>query len=139
MLAQPLKNPTISERTSMTRAPEIRGLDQTLALADNGQYLPILLQENDELIAEIVNFSQAYGAKAKGKLTLSIEYETDRYGQIDIKVEHKITTPKPPKAKATAWTSDGGGLTVANPNQRAMEIREVSGGRRELRSPTKDD
>lgn len=122
----------------MTRAPEIRGLDQTLALADNGQYLPLLLQENDDLIAEIVSFSQSYGTKAKGKLSLTIEYSTDRFGQIEIAVEHKVAVPKPPKAKATAWTADGGGLTVANPNQRAMEIREV-GGRRELRSPTIDD
>lgn len=122
----------------MTRANEIRGLDQTLALADNGQYLPLLLQENDDLIAEIVSFSQSYGTKAKGKLSLTIEYSTDRFGQIEIAVEHKVSVPKPPKAKATAWTADGGGLTVANPNQRAMEIREV-GGRRELRSPTIDD
>ena len=122
----------------MTRAPEIRGLDNTLALADNGQYLPLLLQENDALIAEVVSFSQAFGTKAKGKLSLTVEYMVDRFGQIEIAVEHKISTPKPPKAKATAWTADGGGLTVANPNQRAMEIREV-GGRRELRSPTIDD
>lgn len=121
-----------------TRAPEIRGLDQTLALADNGQYLPTLLQENDELISDIVSYSQAFGAKAKGKLTITIEYSTDRFGQIEISVEHKITVPKQPKAKATAWTADGGGLTVANPNQRAMEIREVGNGRRELRSPTLD-
>lgn len=138
MNALPKPFPATTERPAMTRAPEIRGLDQTLALADNGQYLPMLLEENDDLLKEIVSFSQAYGAKAKGKLTISIEYSTDRFGQIDLSVEHKITAPKQPKAKATAWTADGGGLTVANPNQRAMEIREVAGGRRELRSPTLD-
>jgi hypothetical protein len=118
-------------------APEIRGLDQLLALPDNGQYLPVLMQDNTDLLDEITNFSQAYGAKASGKLTIEISYSTDRFGQIDIAVQHKVAAPKPPKSKATAWRADGGGLTVANPNQRAMQIREV-GGRRELRSPSDD-
>lgn len=122
----------------MTRAPEIHGLDQTLALADNGQYLPELLKDNAALIEEVVNFSQAFGTKASGKLQVTISYATDRFGQVEIAIEHKVTAPKQPKAKATAWTTENGGLTVANPNQRAMEIREV-GGRRELRSPTTDN
>lgn len=126
------------ERTAMSRSADVRGLDQTLQLADNGQYLPLLLKENDELIAEIVSFSQAFGTKAKGKLTISIEYSTDKFGQVDISIEHKISTPKAPKAKAIAWTADGGGLSVANPNQRKMEIREIGHGQRELRSPTLD-
>lgn len=122
----------------MTRSPEIHGLDQTLALADNGQYLPELLKDNAALIEEVVNFSQAFGTKASGKLQVTISYATDRFGQVEIAIEHKVTAPKQPKAKATAWTTENGGLTVANPNQRAMEIREV-GGRRELRSPTPDN
>lgn len=116
------------------RDPEVRGLDQILALADNGQYLPTLLQDNQDLVAEIVIHSQAYGTKAKGKLTLTIEYSTDRYGQIDMTVEHKMVAPSAPKSKAVAWATEVGGLTVANPNQRTMEIRDV-GGRRELRTP----
>lgn len=116
------------------REPEVRGIDQILALADNGQYLPVLLEENQLLIAEIVNHSQAYGVKAKGKITIEIEYSTDRFGQIDMATQHKIAAPKAPKSKAVAWATEGGGLTVANPNQRAMEIRDV-GGRRELRTP----
>lgn len=119
----------------MTKPPEIRGLDATLALPDNGQYLPQLLQDNETLLEEITSFSQAYGTKASGKITVEITYSTDRFGQIDIAVQHTVKAPKPPKSKATAWRGDGGGLTVANPNQRAMQIREVE-GRRELRSPT---
>jgi hypothetical protein len=120
------------------RTPEIRGIDQLLALPDNGNYLPLLMQDNDELLQEISDFSQAYGTKAGGKITIEINYSTDRFGQIDIAVSHTVKAPKPPKSKATAWRADSGGLTVANPNQRAMEIREV-GGRRELRSPVIDN
>lgn len=126
-------HPATPERSPM-QSPELRGIDQILALADNGQYLPVLLDENQVLLADIVSHSQAYGVKAKGKVTIEIEYSTDRFGQIDMAVQHKISAPKAPKSKAVAWATEGGGLTVANPNQRSMEIRDV-GGRRELRTP----
>lgn len=116
------------------REPSIRGIDQTLALLDNGNYLPTLLQENEALIREIVDFSQAYGAKAAGEISIKVKYSTDRFGQVEITAEHSIKAPKAPKSKATAWVADGGGLTVANPNQRRMELRDV-GGKRELRLP----
>ena len=41
------------ERRAMPQSPAIRSLDQILALADNGQYLPDLLQRNEALISEI--------------------------------------------------------------------------------------
>lgn len=125
------------DRTSRPADQTIRGLDQILALLDNGNYLPQLLQDNEDLIQEIVDFGQAYGAKASGEVTIKIKYSTDRFGQIDIAAEHGVKAPKPPKSKATAWVADGGGLTVANPNQRRMELRDV-GGKRELRLPHAD-
>lgn len=118
-------------------APEVRSLDQILSLADNGDYAQDFLQRHAELICEMVSFSQAYGAKATGKVQLNIAYTIDRFGQIDMTIEDKITPPKPPKAKGIAWTAEGGALTTANPNQMRMEIRDA-GGRRELRSPHAD-
>jgi hypothetical protein len=116
--------------------PELRGLDQILALVDNGSYHPLLLQDLGGLVAEMKDFSNAFGgAKAKGKLVLTIDLTTDRFGQIDLEVQHKVTAPKPPKAKGTAWTTDDGGLTPANPMQTRMEIRDVSPGRAEFRVP----
>ncbi|WP_323041119.1 hypothetical protein [Gemmobacter sp.] len=122
----------------MSRDPEIRGIDAMLSLADGGQYLPVLTQEMRELIEETTSHAQAYRVKAKCKLALTVTMTIDPFGQIDMEVEHKLTEPKAPKAKALAWSTEGGGLTVANPNQRTMEIRDVAGGRRELRSPTLD-
>lgn len=130
---------TPNERPAMSRDPEIRGIDAMLALADGGQYLPVLHEEVRELVEKTKAHAQAYRVKAKCKLSLTLELVVDPFGQIDMQVEHKLAEPKMPKAKAVAWATEDGGLTVANPNQRAMEIREVAGGRRELRSPTVDD
>lgn len=118
----------------MSRTPEIHGLEQVLALADGGEYLPILQEELATLIADLHSHATIYG-KSTGKLNLSISLAADRKGQVDLVVEHKVVMPKMPKAKGSAWTVPGGKLTVENPAQRRMEIREVEGGKRELRSP----
>lgn len=110
-----------------------------LNLADGGQYLPVLTQDLRQAIENTTSHAQAYRAKAKCKLQITVTLSVDPFGQIDMEVEHKLAEPKAPKAKALAWATEEGGLTVANPNQRAMEIREVANGRRELRSPTIDD
>jgi len=137
MSALPRPNPP--ERPAMSSTPEIRGIDAMLQLADGGQYLPVLCDDWRQAVENARAFALAYRAKAKVKLTLAVEIVIDPFGQGDMVVEHKIAEPKPPRAKAVAWVTEDGGMTVANPNQRAMEIREVSGGRRELRSPTIDN
>jgi len=118
------------------RNPELHGLDQIIGLADNGNYHPDLLARNKALIAEMMDYSRAYGgAKAKGKLTLTIDYTIDRFGQIEISIEDKISHPKAPRAKAIGWTGEDGALTTANPNQKSFEIRDVTPGQREFRVP----
>ena len=119
----------------MTQPPILRGLDAVLSTVDNGNYYPDLIERHAALIAELQDFSSSFGGvKASGSLTLTINYTTDRFGQIEVSIEDKIKTPKPPKAKGNLWALDGGALTVANPNQTRMEIRDV-GGTRELRTP----
>jgi len=112
---------------------ELRSLDQILSIADNGEYLQTLMTEHDELLQEMADFSATFGAKAKGSFTLKINYERDRHGQVEMEIDHKIVAPKPPKAKAIAWAQQGGGLSVHNPAQARMEIRDASTGR-ELRA-----
>ncbi|WP_333826880.1 hypothetical protein [Pararhodobacter sp.] len=118
----------------MSRTPEINGLEQLISLADGGEYLPLLQSELATLIADLHSHATIYN-KSAGKLNLSIGLAFDRKGQVDLVIEHKITAPKMPKAKGSAWSIPGGKLTVENPAQRRMEIREVEGGKRELRSP----
>lgn len=134
-----LLRPNPPERPAMSKDPEIRGIDAMLQLADGGQYLPVLTDDLRQAVENTRTFAQAYRTKAKVKLTLTVEMTIDPFGQGDMTVDHKLTEPKAPKAKAVAWVTEDGGMTVANPNQRSMEIREVSGGRRELRSPTIDN
>ncbi|MFD1913829.1 hypothetical protein [Halodurantibacterium flavum] len=136
MTVTPARNASPMEKPM--HAPELRGIDQILSLANNGDYLPDLLQRLEALMTEMRDFSEAYGTAAAGSLTLKLGFKLDRFGQIEMTVDDDIKVPKPPKAKAVAWTTEGGRLTPHNPAQTRMEIRDV-GGTRELRTPNSND
>lgn len=124
-----------SERAPSMHNPELRGLDQILGLADNGAYHPALLADLAKLVSELQDFSRAFGGvKAKGKISLDIAFTIDRFGQIDMEAQHKLTQPKAPKAKGIAWTTEDGALTPANPAQMRMDLRDVTQSR-EFRNP----
>lgn len=122
---------TLMAPPARTRA-ELRGLDQILSMLDNGDYLPQLITDLETLNVEMKDFSQAFGCKSKGKITITLDLTNDRYGQIEMTANHVVKVPKAPAAKAILWTTADGQMTPSNPNQTRMTIREVDGGR-ELR------
>lgn len=117
----------------MSQTPELRSLDQMLSLADNGDYLPDLLERIEANNIEMRQFAQDFATAAKGKITITLEMKCDRFGQLEMAIIDKIEGPKPPKHKAVGWLTGSGTLTTHNPAQARMEIRDVD-GRRELRS-----
>ena len=117
----------------MSNSPALRSIDQLLALADNGDYLPDLLERIEANNVEMRQFSQDFHASAKGRITITIDMKTDPFGQVELVIEDKIVGPKPPKHKAVGWMTGEGALTTHNPAQSRMEVRDV-GGHRELRT-----
>ena len=109
----------------------IRGLDQMFAMLDDGNYLPEILDRRDTLLRELKDFSAAFGTKAKGRLTLKIDFTTDKYGQVEMTATDEIKVPKQPPSKANLWITDDGKMSPSNPNQRRMGIRDI-GGKREF-------
>lgn len=124
-----------TQKGQAMHTPELRGIDPILGLLDNGAYHPTLLADIAKLVSEMQDFSRAFGGvKASGTLDLKLSFRIDRFGQIDLEAGHKISTPKAPKSKGVAWTTEDGGLTPANPNQMALPLRDVSAAR-DFRSP----
>lgn len=111
----------------------LRNIDQILGLADDGAYLPDLIDRFEAANVEMRQFAQDYG-KAKVGLGLKIELEIDRFGQVSITIDDKITTSQPPKRRSVGWLTGNGGLTAENPAQTRMQIRDTGNGIRELRT-----
>ncbi|WP_339112806.1 hypothetical protein [Thioclava sp. GXIMD2076] len=113
----------------MTERP-LRGLDQILSLVDDGMYLQRLVEEMEGNNVEMRQHAQDFGNGAKSKISITLDMKIDRFGQLDLQVDHKITGPKPPKGKGVAWLTGEGGISAHNPAQARMEIRDAGNGKR---------
>lgn len=123
----------------MSRPKEMASVDEILGLVDDGQYQPDLMSRIEATLVEARQMTLDTGAAAKARIALTIDLKIDRFGQIELTIEDKITTPKPPKRKGVAWSTTQGGMTAQNPAQTRMEVRDIGHGQRELRSPTLDN
>lgn len=113
----------------------LRSIDQILGLAEDGMYLPDLLDRVEAANVDMRQFAQDHG-KASVKIKLSIALEIDRLGQVTLTIDDEVTTSKLPKRKTAAWLNGTGGLTAENPAQSRMQIRDTGNGARELRTPS---
>lgn len=111
---------------------ELRTIEQVLGLLKQGDYLGEVHADMEKLLQELADFCDAYSATAKGSLSIKLDFTRDRHGQIEIKADHTIKAPKNPTAKAIAWSTVDGALTIANPMQRRMDIRDATDGSRHL-------
>ena len=118
----------------MSNTPVLRSIDQLLWLADGGDYLPDLLDRIEANNVDMRQHSLDYQTTAKAKIAITISMTLDRFGQLEMVIEDKITPPKAPKHKAVGWMNGTGGVTTHNPAQSRMEIRDAGDGRRELRT-----
>ncbi|GAA4218515.1 hypothetical protein GGQ68_002486 [Sagittula marina] len=115
----------------MSNSYDIRTLEQELNLLDQGEFLGLIQTELAALRQTLRDHQLAFGGKPKGKLTLSIEYEMHKNGDVAISGDYKITPPKTPKAMGAAYVNEGGQLSLHSPMlRRAHEgIRDVTGER----------
>ena len=99
----------------MSNTPVLRSIDQLLGLADGGDYLPDLLDRIEANNVDMRQHSLDYQTTAKAKIAITISMTIDRFGQLEMVIEDKITPPKAPKHKAVGWMNGTGGVTTHNP------------------------
>ncbi len=111
----------------------LRSIDQIIGLVDDGQYQTELISRIEDTNIDMRQFAQDFGA-AKVSIKLSIDIKIDRFGQLELTVDDKITHSQPPKRKGVAWLTGQGSVSNENPAQARMQIRDVGTGAKELRA-----
>lgn len=86
-----------------------------------------------ELNAAMNQHVQSYGGKAKGKISLTIEFKLDD-GLFIITPDFKATLPKAVRRQSVAWSTPGNNFTPHNPRQMAL-----FGNMRDVTSSSKDE
>lgn len=106
----------------------IRTVEQLLSLPDNGDFLARILDESRNLRLDLVNFYERYGSKGcEGGITIKLKFAVGGTGDTGIAATLDISPPKPPAAKAAAYTDEDGNLTLHSPMMAKMHrpVREV--------------
>ena len=96
-----------------------RSFSAFLGMLEDGTLNDELSKELRDLNAEMNNHALNYGSKAKGKVTLNIEFVLEK-GVFQIQSKYKVDKPKAPRLMSIAWSTPGNNFTPHNPKQGDM-------------------
>ena len=97
-----------------------------LAHVRDGELSSELTDSLGELLEALTTHANARG-RAKGKIALTIAFDVDDRGVVEVKSDIKTTEPKPERGKGVFWIDLDGNLTAKNPRQTELALRDVSG------------
>lgn len=104
-----------------------------LAAINHGQLRDELSAEMGKVLTALIERSHATSKAAKGKLTLTLDFEVEPSGLVAIDVDVSSKTPKPLRASDHFYATKSGGLSRKDPRQQDLPLREVDAPTPELR------
>lgn len=78
-----------------------------------------------ELVAMLKSYSDRFQREGKGSLTLVLNVATLGNGTVTIAGDIKTKTPTAKRAGSVFWLTPGNNLSVENPRQQKLPLREV--------------
>lgn len=133
------KTTTTNEPTEPTEEEGARAFSHALRMIGDGDLHDDAGVKLRELLTECAAYTERFESDAKGSLTLVIQVKTHPNGSVAVTGEAKIKAPSRPKAGSTFWLTKSHNLTADNPRQQKLPLREVPGGRREVKDLGSDD
>ncbi|ETX26619.1 hypothetical protein [Roseivivax isoporae] len=118
---------------------DIRSVDQLFALLDQGDFLAEIMDGNRDLQRVLLDHRAAFGGKPKGRMTITIDYELTKTGDVSIGGIVEFKRPKAPKASGVAYVNDQGDLSLYSPMMKRMKVRDVTEGDRAVKSAGEAD
>lgn len=111
--------------TTMVRGEGARGFAPLLHEIDDGALHAELSSKLQQVVSELALYTETYCSKAKGKVTLTLSLEAGTNGTVQVHGEVKTKTPPPRRGATMFWTTKGGNLSLENPRQTKLPLREV--------------
>jgi hypothetical protein len=86
-----------------------------------------------ELVGSVTEFSERYQREGKGTLTLVLNVKALGNGSIAVAGDVKTKLPVAKRAGSLFWPTKGNNLTIENPRQQKLPLREVPPTRNETK------
>lgn len=102
-----------------------RGFAPFLQQIDDGELHTELSKTTQQLVGELYDFADRYRRPGKGTLTVTLSFSVDGNGAIAVAGDVKTKTPKKPRAASVFFRTPGNNLSIENPRQQKLPLREV--------------
>lgn len=106
-----------------------RSFTRALEQVDDGHGVIDMSIELQKLMQNLLEHAQRTQSDAKGVYSLKLGFSVAPNGITNIGYEISVKTPKRKTGKTTMWLTAGGNLSVNNPRQMEMKLREVEATR----------
>lgn len=126
----PPREPTRKETTmaATTEEPKAkegpRGFAVMLQQVHDGELHGELSTELQKLVSKLGDHSTKFQKPAKGAITLTLNI-TAVGATVEVVGDVKVKAPKVPRSRSIFWSTSGGNLSVENPRQTKLPLREV--------------
>jgi hypothetical protein len=111
----------------------VRGFGVTLQQIDDGSLHAHLGEEMQRLARELNDHALKFGSNAKGTLTLKLNLLASPNGTVCIGGDVVSRGVKTPRVPSVFWLTKGNNLTLDNPKQQRLPLRDVTVPRGEMR------
>lgn len=107
-----------------------RGFAVVLQQLDDGCFHAEVSEALRKLNRELSDMANSHGGKVKGTMTLALTLTAQDDGTISIDCDVKTKSPKPRRPRSLFWLTKGDNLTLDNPRQQKLPLRDVGGAGR---------
>lgn len=105
-----------------------RGFAVLIQQIEDGECHGELSEAVQTMTQKLMDHLEKYGVDAKGSITLTLGFAARRNGTIEVQADVKAKHPKAKRAGSVFWATKGGNLSVDNPRQTRLPLREVPNG-----------
>lgn len=105
-----------------------RPITDTLRLLDEGAFLDRCSEQLAALVRGVEDTGKA------GKLVITLEVKRGTKGAMLIRPDSAVKVPEPKAEPTMLWATPEGNLTLDNPKQQKLDLRQVDPDTGELRS-----
>jgi hypothetical protein len=102
-----------------------RNFGAFLAQVEHGGLVAELSNAQHQLVDDLQEHAATH-SKAKGSLTLTLNYEHDAFGKVLIRSSVKTKAPQRTAEATVFWTDKEGQLVNQDPKQTKLEFKDVS-------------
>ncbi len=102
-----------------------RNFSVLLSQIDDGRLHDELSETVQKMVDELSTYTERYARDGKGSITLTLSLVARANGTTSVVGDVKTKTPKPIRAGTVFWKTKGNNLSLDNPRQQKLALREV--------------